>query len=181
MIEEKSVENLPLNGRDYTMLVLLTPGVTIAQQGARAGNQFVANGTRTAQNNYLLDGIDNNSNSVDFLDGAADVVKPPVDAIAEFKTMTSNFPAEFGRAGGAIVNATLKSGSNKLHGSVWEFFRNDALDAYSYFSDPTTQKKPKLRQNQYGGTAGGRIFKDKTFWFADYEEPRSGLATFGTA
>ena len=172
VIEEKSVENLPLNGRDYTMLVLLTPGVTMAQQGARAGNQFVANGTRAAQNNYLLDGIDNNSNSVDFLDGAADVVKPPVDAIAEFKAMTSNFPAEFGRAGGAIVNATLKSGSNQLHGSVWEFFRNDALDAYPYFSDPATQKKPELRQNQYGATAGGRIFKDKTFWFADYEETR---------
>jgi hypothetical protein len=169
VIEEKSVENLPLNGRDYTMLVLLTPGVTMAQQGSRAGNQFVANGIRTVQNNYLLDGIDNNSNSVDFLDGAADVVKRPVDAIAEFKTMTSNFPAEFGRAGGAIVNATLKSGSNKLHGSVWEFFRNDALDAYSYFSDPKTQKKPELRQNQFGGTVGGRIFKDKTFWFADYE------------
>ena len=83
--------------------------------------------------------------------------------------MTSNFPAEFGRAGGAIVNATLKAGSNKLHGSVWEFFRNDALDAYQYFSDPKTQKKPELRQHQFGGTVGGRIFKDKTFWFADYE------------
>jgi Carboxypeptidase regulatory-like domain len=174
VIEEKKIEDLPLNGRDYTMLVLLTPGVTIPQQGARASNQFVANGARVAQNDYLLDGIDNNSNSVDYLDGKADVIKPPVDAIAEFKLMTSDFPAEFGRAGGAIVNATLKSGSNRLHGSVWEFFRNDVLDAYNDYFVPNATKspKPKLRQNQFGATAGGRIFKDKTFWFVDYEGTR---------
>jgi hypothetical protein len=171
VMEEKAIEDLPLNGRDYTMLVLLTPGVTLPQQGARASNQFVANGARVAQNDYLLDGIDNNSNSVDYLDGKADVIKPPVDAIAEFKMMTSDFPAEFGRAGGAIVNATLKSGSNKLHGSVWEFFRNDKLDAYNDYFVPnaTASKKPELRQNQYGATAGGRLIKDKTFWFFDYE------------
>ena len=171
VIEEKTIEDLPLNGRDYTMLVLLAPGVTIPQQGARASNQFVANGARVAQNDYLLDGIDNNSNSVDYLDGKADVIKPPVDAIAEFKLMTSDFPAEFGRAGGAIVNATLKSGSNNFHGSVWEFFRNDALDAYNdYFVPNATQSpKPELRQNQFGATAGGRIWRDKTFWFADFE------------
>lgn len=174
VIEQKAIEDLPLNGRDYTMLVFLTPGVTIPQQGARASNQFVANGARVAQNDYLLDGIDNNSNSVDYLDGKADVIKPPVDAIGEFKMMTSDFPAEFGRAGGAIVNATLKSGSNNLHGSVWEFFRNDALDAYNdYFTPNATQSaKPELRQNQFGATAGGRIWKDKTFWFADYEGTR---------
>ena len=136
-----------LNGRDYTMLVLVTPGVTLPQQGARATNQFVANGARVAQNDYLLDGIDNNSNSVDYLDGKADVIKPPVDAIAEFKIMTSDFPAEFGRAGGAIVNATLKSGSNRLHGSIWEFFRNDVFDAYNdYFV-------PNATSEQEAGTA----------------------------
>ena len=174
VIEEKTIEDMPLNGRDYTMLVFLTPGVTIPQQGARASNQFVANGSRVAQNDYLLDGVDNNSSSVDYLDGKADVIKPPVDAIAEFKTMTSDFPAEFGRAGGAIVNATLKSGSNHLHGSVWEFFRNDVLDAYNdYFvANATQQAKPELRQNQFGGTAGWRIWKDKTFWFVDFEDSR---------
>ena len=174
VIEEKTIQDLPLNGRDYTMLVMLMPGVTIPQQGARASNQFVANGARVAQNDYLLDGIDNNSNSVDYLDGKADVIKPPVDAIAEFKVMTTDFPAEFGRAGGAIVNATLKSGSNQLHGSVWEFFRNDALDAYNDYFVPnaTKSRKPELRQNQFGATAGGRIWKDKTFWFADYEGTR---------
>jgi hypothetical protein len=171
VIDEKSIVDLPLNGRDYTMLVLVTPGVTLPQQGARATNQFVANGARVAQNDYLLDGIDNNSNSVDYLDGKADVIKPPVDAIAEFKIMTSDFPAEFGRAGGAIVNATLKSGSNKFHGSLWEFFRNDVFDAYDDYFVPnaTASKKPELRQNQFGATAGGRIWKDHTFWFGDYE------------
>jgi hypothetical protein len=182
VIDEKAIVGLPLNGRDYTMLVLVTPGVTLPQQGARASNQFVANGARVAQNDYLLDGIDNNSNSVDYLDGKADVIKPPVDAIAEFKLMTSDFPAEFGRAGGAIVNATLKSGSNQLHGSVWEFFRNDIFDAYGdYFvPDATKSKKPELRQNQFGATAGWRLFRDKTFWFVDYEGTRIQSGTQGT-
>ncbi len=169
VIGATTVENMPLNGRDWTMLATLTPGVTQPQQGARAGNQFAANGTRPAQNDYLLDGIDNNSNDVDFLSGEADVVKPPVDAIQEFNIQTNNFSAEFGRAGGAIVNATIKSGTNGFHGTVWEFFRNDALDANAYFSDPATQRKPELRQNQFGAVAGGRIIRDKTFWFADYE------------
>jgi Carboxypeptidase regulatory-like domain/TonB-dependent Receptor Plug Domain len=169
VIGAQTVENMPLNGRDWTMLATLTPGVTQPQQGARAGNQFAANGTRPAQNDYLLDGIDNNSNDVDFLSGEADVVKPPVDAIQEFNIQTNNFSAEFGRAGGAIVNATIKSGANGFHGAAWEFFRNDALDANAYFSDPATQRKPELRQNQFGAAAGGRIIKDRTFWFADYE------------
>ena len=169
VIGAQTVESMPLNGRDWTMLATLTPGVTQPQQGARAGNQFAANGTRPAQNDYLLDGIDNNSNDVDFLSGEADVVKPPVDAIQEFNIQTNNFSAEFGRAGGAIVNATIKSGTNGFHGAVWEFFRNDALDANAYFSDPATQRKPELRQNQFGAVAGGRIIRDKTFWFADYE------------
>jgi hypothetical protein len=163
------VENMPLNGRDWTMLATLTPGVTQPQQGARAVNQFAANGTRPAQNDYLLDGIDNNSNDVDFLSGEADVVKPPVDAIAEFQLQTNNFAAEFGRAGGAIVNATLKSGTNNIHGAAWEFFRNDALDANSYFSDPATQRKPELRQNQFGVAVGGPFIRNRLFWFGDYE------------
>jgi hypothetical protein len=181
VIGATTVENMPLNGRDWTMLATLTPGVTQPQQGARAGNQFAANGTRPAQNDYLLDGIDNNSNDVDFLSGEADVVKPPVDAIQEFNIQTNNFSAEFGRAGGAIVNATIKSGTNGFHGTVWEFFRNDALDANAYFSDPATQRKPELRQNQFGAVAGGRIIKDRTFWFADYEGTRinSGLLQSG--
>ena len=184
VIDEKAIVDLPLNGRDYTMLVMVTPGVTLPQQGARATNQFVANGARVAQNDYLLDGIDNNSNSVDYLDGKADVIKPPVDAIAEFKIMTSDFPAEFGRAGGAIVNATLKSGSNQFHGSLWEFFRNDVFDAYNDYFVPnaTASKKPELRQNQFGGTAGWRLFKDHTFWFGDFERTKilNGVVASGS-
>jgi hypothetical protein len=94
-----------------------------------------------------------------------------VDAIQEFQIQTNNFSAEFGRAGGAIVNATLKSGSNKFHGTAWEFLRNDKFDANNYFST-ASQPKPELRQNQFGVAAGGRIWKDKTFWFADYEGTR---------
>lgn len=169
VIDSHVVASMPLNGRDWTMLAMLTPGVTQPQQGARAVNQFEANGTRPAQNDYLLDGIDNNSNDVDFLSGEADVVKPPVDAIAEFQIQTNNFGAEFGRAGGAIVNATLKSGTNSLHGAAWEFFRNDALDANAYFSDPATQRKPELRQNQFGAAAGGPFIRNRLFWFGDYE------------
>ena len=171
VVGEKVVESMPLNGRDWTMLATLTPGVTQAQPGARADNQFAANGLRPAQNDYLLDGIDNNSNNVDFLSGKADVVKPPVDAIQEFQIQTNNFSAEFGRAGGAIVNATLRSGTNNFHGTAWEFLRNDKLDANDYFSSASTPK-PELRQNQFGAAAGGRIWKDKTFWFADYEGTR---------
>src|SRR5439155_11140184 len=121
-----TIKDLPLNGRDYTMLARLSAGTARPQQGARAPLQFTANGTRPGQNNYMLDGIDNNTSNVDFLGGTAYVVKPPVDAIAEIKVLTSSFGAEYGRAGGAVLSATLKSGSNAFHGSAWEFNRNDA-------------------------------------------------------
>ena len=95
---------------------------------------FAANGVRPAQNNYLLDGIDNNTSNVDFLSGVAYVVKPPIDAVDEIKVLTSSFSAEYGRAGGAVLNTTLKSGTNKFRGSVWEFNRNDALNANDFFA-----------------------------------------------
>ena len=95
---------------------------------------FAANGVRPAQNNYLLDGIDNNTSNVDFLSGVAYVVKPPIDAVDEIKILTSSFSAEYGRAGGAVLNTTLKSGTNKLRGSVWEFNRNDALNDNDFFA-----------------------------------------------
>src|SRR5262245_9748498 len=126
-LKSDTIENLPVNGRDYTVLARLTTGVVPPQQGARAALQFAANGVRPAQNNYLLDGIDNNTSNVDFLSGVAYVVKPPIDAVDEIKILTSSFSAEYGRAGGAVLNTTLKSGSNKFRGSAWEFHRNDAL------------------------------------------------------
>lgn len=171
IVGDKQINALPLNGRDWTTLALVTPGVTQAVQGARASNMFAANGARPGQNDYLLDGIDNNTSDVDFLSGNADVVKPPVDAISEFQMQTNNFSAEFGRAGGGIINATTKSGTNQLHGAAWEFLRNDAFDAMPYFTNPGTSKA-SLHQNQFGIAAGGPIFKNKTFWFADYEGTR---------
>ncbi|MBV8820474.1 MAG: carboxypeptidase regulatory-like domain-containing protein, partial [Acidobacteriaceae bacterium] len=175
VVNTQAVNDLPLNGRNYTFLARLTTGVNPGQpegRGLNANGWFEANGTRADQNNYMLDGIDNNSNSVDFLSGAAYVIKPPIDALAEFKLQTNSFSAEFGRAGGAVLNATLKSGTNELHGSLWEFLRNDKLDAADYFQNATGSKKGAFRQNQFGVTVGGPIRKNKTFFFADYEGTR---------
>src|SRR5438128_8610474 len=121
VVGSQTVNDLPLNGRNYTFLARLVPGATVGQpegRGLNANGWFTATGTRPAQNNYMLDGIDNNTNDVDFLSGAAYVVKPPSDAIGEFKLQTNSFSAEFGRAGGAVLNATLKSGTNEIHGTL---------------------------------------------------------------
>jgi hypothetical protein len=126
------IDTLPLNGRNYTLLAQLTAGTTtpVAEtRGLTASGSFVANGVPSIYNTYILDGITNNNNTVDLLNGAAYVVRPPVDAIQEFKVQTANYSAEFARAAGAVVNAVLKSGSNRIHGDLWEFLRNDALDA----------------------------------------------------
>ncbi len=175
VVQARTINDLPLNGRNYTFLARLATGVTQGQQegrGMNAAGQFTANGARPAQNNYLLDGIDNNTSDVDFLSGASYVVRPPVDAIAEFNLQTSNFSAEFGRAGGAVLNATLKSGTNQFHGSVWEFLRNDKLDAADFFQNANGTSKGEFRQNQFGATAGGHIIRNKMFWFGDYEGTR---------
>ncbi len=175
VIGARSINNLPLNGRNFTFLAQLSAGVTFDQQDTRglgASGSFAANGLRPAQNNYLLDGIDNNVNLVDFLNGTAFVVKPPVDAIAEFKIQTNNYSAEAGRSAGAILNATIKSGTNEFHGNAWEFLRNDALDAANFFENSGGIPKGEYRQNQFGFTAGGPIRKNKTFIFGDYEGTR---------
>jgi hypothetical protein len=171
VIQEKAIGDLPLNGRNFTFLAQLSAGVTQGQQDTRglgSSGSFAANGLRPSQNNYLLDGMDNNTNLVDFLNGAAFSVKPPVDAIQEFKIQTNNYSAELGRSAGAVLNATLKSGTNDFHGAAWEFLRNDILDAANYF-EPV---KGKFRQNQFGATFGGPIRRDKTFFFMDYEGTR---------
>jgi outer membrane receptor protein involved in Fe transport len=180
------IENLPINGRDYTILARLTAGVVPPQPGARAPLMFAANGVRPAQNNYLLDGIDNNTSNVDFLSGVAYIVKPPVDAVDEIKVMTSSFSAEYGRAGGAVLNTTLKSGTSQLRGTVWEFHRNDAMNATDFFANRANIKKGEYLSNQYGFTAGGPAVGTKTFWFADYEgslikQARTWVTTVPTA
>ena len=179
VINSRNVDNLPLNGRNFTFLAQLAAGVNTPQadtRGNAASGAFSANGLRPAQNNYLLDGIDNNSDTVDFLNGTNFVVLPPVDAVQEFKVQTSDFSAEFGRSGAAVLNATIKSGTNQLHGAAWEFFRNDKLDAADFFENAGGIPKGELRQNQFGFTAGGPVVipklyngRNKLFFFGDYE------------
>ncbi len=171
------INDLPLNGRNYTFLAQLGAGVTSLNptRGLDATGSFVANGLATVHNSYILDGIDNNNDTVDFLNGAAYANLPPPDALQEFKVQTSNFSAEFGRAGGAVLNATVKSGTNQFHGTAWEFLRNDALDAIDvdeYFTPQSAKTKGELRRNQFGAAAGGAIRKDKLFYFGDYEGTR---------
>jgi hypothetical protein len=182
VIDSKSVNDLPLNGRNFTFLAQLSAGVNTPQadtRGNAASGAFTANGLRAAQNNYLLDGIDNNSDTVDFLNGTNFVVLPPVDAVEEFKVQTSDFSAEFGRSGAAVLNATIKSGTNEFHGDVWEFFRNDHLDAADFFENQHQVPKGDLQQNQFGFTAGGPLYipkvfngKNKVFLFGDYQALR---------
>ena len=176
VVASQQVEELPLNGRRYTDLAALTTGVSKVTEGpvnggstptnGNAGGSFAVNGTRGDQNNFILDGIDNNSN-----DNGDVAILSSVDAIAEFKIETSNYSAEFGRSGGAVVNASTKSGSNRFHGEAWEFLRNQLFDARGYFESPGQAKAP-YKQNQFGGTLGGPIVKDKAFFFVDYEGTR---------
>ena len=185
VVDEHTIVTLPLNGRNFTFLAQLSAGVNVAQadtRGNAASGAFTANGLQPSQNNYLLDGIDNNSNAADFLNGTNFVILPPVDAIAEFKVQTADFSAELGRSAGAVLNATIKSGTNSIHGAIWEFFRNDKLDAADWFENNGGIKKGKLRQNQFGGSIGGPIWRNKAFFFGDYEGTRrvQGTVLTGT-
>jgi Carboxypeptidase regulatory-like domain/TonB dependent receptor len=165
VVNSRQVSELPLNGRNYLDLATLTAGVARTSEGTNGnvGGNFVANGTRATLNNYLLDGIDNNSN-----DSGGAVLRTSVDAIQEFKVQTNAYSAEFGRSGGAAINAVIKNGTNEFHGSAFEFLRNSAFDARDWFEDPT-QPKAAFQQNQFGGTIGGPIKRDKLFFFADYQ------------
>lgn len=185
VIGQQEVNSLPLNGRNFTFLAQLGAGMQTPQadtRGNAASGAFSANGLRPAQNNYLLDGIDNNSDNVDFLNGTNYVILPPVDAIQEFKVQTADFSAELGRSAGAVLNATIKSGTNSIHGAAWEFFRNDKLDAADWFEDDqTTPTKGELRLNQFGAMIGGPIIKNKLFYFGDYEGKRRVQGTSFTS
>ena len=179
VVSGKEVNDLPLASRNFTFLAQLSAGVLPAQadtRGNAASGAFTANGNRAAQNNYLLDGIDDNADLVDFLNGTNYVVLPPPDAIGEFKVQTNNYSAEFGRAGGAVLNATIKSGTNQIHGTAWEFFGNDVLNARDFFSPNVGE----LRYNQFGASVGGPIViphvingKNKLFFFGDYQGTRA--------
>jgi len=168
VMDSQRVSTLPLNGRNYAQLALLGAGVAPSEPGSRvsASYGFSANGARSLQNNFLLDGIDNNANLGDVLNETAYVIQPSVDAIAEFKVQTNSYSAEFGRGNGAILNAVIKSGTNQLHGDLYEFLRNDKLDGRNAFD--AFGRQP-YQQNQFGFTLGGPIIKNRTFFFGDYE------------
>jgi hypothetical protein len=166
-VTERDVLELPLNGRNFSQLGLLQPGVApltpgLAEAGGslRDGQAYAVNGQRPESNNFLIDGA-NNFNGVD----GGFVLKPPLDAITEFKILTHNANAEFGNSLGSTTNIITRSGTNSFHGAAWEFLRNDAFDATNYFAASTEP----LKQNQFGATFGGPIIKDKTFFFGYYE------------
>ena len=177
VIDQMKIIELPLNGRDYNQLALLSPGVlapTPRLQGIGFKGAFNVNGNRAFNNAFQLDGVDNTSYSNSFRGLNMQVVQPSIEALQEFKIQTNAYSAEFGRSSGALINAVVRSGSNQLHGSLYEFHRNDNLDATNFFANKQSLGKPFRLRNQFGAAAGGPIVKDKTFIFGDYEGLRDG-------
>jgi outer membrane receptor protein involved in Fe transport len=180
VIDENRVHELPLNGRNFMTLAYLSPGVNIGpastgstgnvQQGdipedERGNGSIQVNGLWATNNNYLLNGFDNNEQQIGF-----ELIEPPIDAIQEFKVQTNNFGADIGK-GGAVVNVVTKSGTNRFHGSAFEFLRNSFMDAKNYFNLAGTSIPP-FKRNEFGGSFGGPIFRDRTFFFVDYQGRR---------
>ncbi len=167
-IPREQIADLPLNERDFLRLGLLAGGAHPAAPGSELSRQndsgIHLNGARESANNFLLDGVDNNDLFINRL-----VVNPPLDSVREFRLQSANYSAEFGRSGGAQINVVSRSGSNDLHGSLYDYLRNDALDARNFF-DP--RNEPKYRRNQFGAALGGPIQNDRTFFFAAYEGTR---------
>ncbi len=180
VIDQKKIVELPLNGRDYNQLALLSPGVLMATprlQSIGFKGAFNVNGNRAFHNAFLLDGVDNTSYSNSFRGGNVQVVQPSIEALQEFKIQTNAYSAEFGRSSGALINAVIRSGTNTLHGSGYEFHRNDDLDAANFFSNKAGAPKPFRLRNQIGGTLGGPIIRNKSFLFGDYEGLRDRAGT----
>jgi len=177
VISTETINNTPLNGRNWVYIAQLTAGVAPPfgnTRGSGSGD-FVANGQRAEQNNFILDGVDNNTNLVDFLNGASYIMRPPPDALSEFSLQTSNFSAEFGHSAGGVMNASIKSGTNQIHGDMWEYFRNTNLDAINWNAGPNAVTPP-YHQNQFGATLGFPIWKNKLFYFGDIEANRISIS-----
>ncbi|MDE1154734.1 MAG: TonB-dependent receptor, partial [Acidobacteriaceae bacterium] len=180
LVDQHEINALPLNGRNVAFLAQTSPGVTFAQadsRGLAASGSFSANGQRRGQNDYLLDGIDNNAAIMDYVNQTQYVILPPPDALQEFVVQTNNYSAEFGHSAGAALNVLTRSGTNAFHGDAWEYLRNDVLDARNYFA--RSGRKPAYRQNQFGFAAGGPLIvpklyngRDKTFYYFDYQGTR---------
>ncbi|HEV2247500.1 MAG TPA: TonB-dependent receptor [Terriglobia bacterium] len=182
-IGNSEVNDLPLNGRNWTELAQLVAGVTVqAGNAPQTGGAFSANGIRGGQNDFRLNGIDNNNEF--FFAGQNYTILPPPDAIQEFKVQTNDYSAEFGQSAGAVVNATIKSGTNRLLGDAWEFVRNDKLDAAQFFENATGTPKGEFRLNQFGFTLGGPVDiphvyngRNKTFFFFEWQGVRTRSAS----
>ena len=184
-LDDKKIVALPLANRNFSQILALSPGVVVGIPNAAAfgkNTQNVSvNGAKTTSNNFQFDGIDANNLSENSASGFAPepgIAIPAPDTIAEFKVQTAMYDAGYGRSAGANVDVVTKSGSNRLHGELWEFFRNDALNANDFFLNQSAQPRPVLRQNQFGGTIGGPIRHDKTFFFGSYQ---GSLQTNGQA
>ncbi|MBV8732040.1 MAG: carboxypeptidase regulatory-like domain-containing protein, partial [Acidobacteriia bacterium] len=176
VINTQQIVELPLNGRDYSDLALLSTNavrspmsVLFAANGTPREGAININGMRSTYNNFLLDGLDNNAYSPSNQGYSSQVVQPSPDAIEEFKVLTSNFSAEYGRVSGGVISTALRSGTNQFHGTAYEFLRNTDLNAIGFTFSPAVFQKPTLQRNQFGATIGGPIVKNKLFFFGDYE------------
>ena len=178
-MDTQTIDSVPLNGRNWVFIAQLAAGAAPAD-GSRGGGKgdFEANGQRAEENNFILDGVDNNANVVDFYNGASFVAQPPPDALAEFKVQTSDYSAEFGHSAGSVVNASLKSGSNDIHGSAWEYVRNTVFDTNDWTAPKGTPVAP-YHENQFGATLGGPVLKNKLFLFGDAQANRIAFSETG--
>jgi Carboxypeptidase regulatory-like domain/TonB-dependent Receptor Plug Domain len=179
VINGAAIVELPLNGRNYADLALLAANVvkspiavSFSPSGTPREGSFNVNGMRSTYNNFLMDGLDNNAYGTSNQSYSSQVVQASPDAIAEFKVITSNYSAEYGRVGGAVLNAVMRSGTNQFHGTAYEFLRNTELNATGFLFSPAVFVKPTLQRNQFGTTIGGPLIKNKLFFFADYEGQR---------
>jgi hypothetical protein len=199
LVDDQFVQNMPLNGRSFQSLIALAPGLVVSSSAIEGPGQFSVNGQRSDANYITVDGVSANFSSTPlpnlsqslggaipgFTSGGGTNALVSVDAMQEFRVQTSSYPAEFGRTPGGQISIVTKSGTNQFHGTAFDYFRNDIFDARNYFDAPPLPK-PALRQNDFGGTVGGPIRKDKTFFFFSYEElrlllPETGSQAFFTA
>ena len=179
VVNERQIEDLPLNGRRYADLALLEPGIqkNLTNTNNTAPDRFSSNGNLETQNYFSLDGVDNNSGSTNLQEGSVQTVQPPPDALQEFRVQTRTYSAEFGTSAGAVINASIKSGTNSFHGDLWEFVRNSDFDANAFFNNLNGVPRGHFSQNQFGGTLGGPIIRDRTFFFVDAQGFLSRKAT----
>ncbi len=184
VIDARQIQDLPLLGRRYSELAFLSPGVVSAPAGITSRGEdtfFNANGNYATWNNYMLDGADNNSFSTNLQERSPQVVQPPVDALSEFKVQTRTYSAEFGKAAGAVINASIKQGTNRFSGSLFGFLRDEALNANTWDNNRAGRPKGPFNQLIAGGTLGGPIVKGKTFFFGDYQSSRTERTLSQTA